>query len=401
MFKRPVPRVGLLVIGLLLLVIAAGTRLSNFSSANTTATKSDLVVHEWGTFTSVAGQDGNPLIWRPLLVESDLPSFVYSVDKGGTWRGLRYPSKSGLAVRVRMETPVLYFYSKEETTVAVKVGFPSGRITEWYPTAKLSNGTIDWGELRVMPGAQVYLPNDFRENHYYPARETDAATIQVRQGQGTEQEKFLFYRGVGDFDLPLGVRLAEDQVVIRNIGPETVRKAVLFENRGSKIGYQIVDLPLVPSSPELKLKRPELRGNLTELRRELKTMLIADGLFAKEADAMLNTWRNSWFEEGLRVFYLVPRKATDAILPIDINPQPDALVRVLVGRTELLTPEMEKTVVAHLKTLNDSSAEVRQTSLKEINRYGRFTESLLTQIHGHTNDPGIKAEVERLLAQKN
>jgi hypothetical protein len=399
MFKRPLARVVILGLGLVVLA-AVATRLSSFSSANTPASKPELIVHEWGTFTSVASQDGGALVWRPLTVESDLPSFVYSVDKGGTWRGLRYPSKSGLAVRVRMETPVVYFYSKEETNVAVKVGFPGGKITEWYPTAQLHDGTIDWGQVRVMPGAQVYLANDFRENHYYPARQTDAAALQVGRGQSTEQEKFLFYRGVGDFNLPLSVRLREDQVTIKNAGNEAVRKAVLFENRDAKIGYQVVDLPL-DSSTEIKLNRPELRGNLTELRRDLRAMLVSEGLYEKEADAMLDTWRNSWFEEGLRLFYIMPRKSTDAIIPIDIAPEPDGLVRVLVGRTELLTPEMEKNVVAKLKTLDDPSQNVRQAALKEINRYGRFTESILTQILSHTKDPGIKQEVERLLAERN
>ena len=116
---------------------------------------------------------------------------------------------------------------------------------------------------------------------------------------------------------------------------------------------------------------------------------------------MLNTWRDSWFEEGLRVFYIMPRKTTDAILPINIDPQPEGLVRVLVGRTEMLTPEMEKTVTEKLRTLNDPSPNVRQTALKDINRYGRFTESILTQILNHTKDSGIKQEVERLLAGRN
>jgi len=401
MLKQPLARVVILGLALLCLVVAAGTDLSRFSSANTLGTKSELVVHEWGTFTSVAGQDGHALIWRPLTVESDLPSFVYSVDKGDTWRGLRYPSKSGLAVRVRMETPVLYFYAREEMSVAVKVGFPSGRITEWYPTAQVSKGNIDWGEFRVMPGAQVYLPNDFSENHYYPARDTDAATIQIRRDQVTEQEKFLFYRGVGNFELPLSVRLADDKVIIKNVGEESVRKVVLFENRGGKIGYQILDLPFDQSSTEVTLNRPPLRGDLKELRGELKAMLVSDGLYEKEAEAMLDTWRNSWFEEGLRAFYIMPRKATDTVLPIDIDPQPASLVRVLVGRTELVTPQMENNVIAQLKTLNGPSASVRETALKEINRYGRFAESILTQILSHTSDPKIKMEVERLLRERN
>lgn len=397
MLKQPPARPVMLGLGLLVLVIVAGASLSSFSSANTRGKSPDFVVHEWGTFTSVAGQDGRPIIWRPLSVESDLPAFVYSVDKGDTWRGLRYPSKSGLAVRVRMETPVLYFYTPEEMSVAVKVGFPGGRITEWYPTAKVNKGDIDWGELRVMPGAQVYLPNDFRENHYYPARETDAAQIQVRRDQVTEQEKFLFYRGVGNFDLPLSVRLAEGKVTIKIVGEEAVRKVVLFENRDGLIGYRIVDL----TSTETLLNRPVLRGDINDLRRDLKTMLIAERLFEKEAEAMLNTWRNSWFEEGLRLFYIMPRQTTDTVLPLDINPQPANLVRVLIGRTEMVTPEMENNVAAQLKALNDPSVIVRQTALKEINRYGRFTESILTQILSHTSDPRIKGELERLLEERN
>src|SRR5688572_20086434 len=251
MLKPPRSRLIMPGLGLLCMVVDAVTSLSNFSTANTVGTKPELVVHEWGTFTSVAGHDGRALIWRPLTVESDLPSFIHSVDKGNTWRGLRYPSKSGLTVRVRMETPVLYFYTKEAMTVAVKVGFPGGRITEWYPAARVSTGDIDWGEFKVMPGAQVYLPNDFRENHYYPARETDAAAIQVRRNDVTEHEKFLFYRGVGNFDLPLSVRLSEDKVVVKNLSEENVGQVVLFENREGRIGYQIADLPSDQSSSEV------------------------------------------------------------------------------------------------------------------------------------------------------
>src|SRR6266550_1064779 len=117
--------------------------------------KTNLVVHEWGTFTSVAGTDEVTLEWRPLNVESDLPSFVHSVDRlpratpqpqppqpttspriepqRPAPRPLTYPTKSGARVSVRMETPVLYFYAKEETTLKVRVDFPGGKITEWYP----------------------------------------------------------------------------------------------------------------------------------------------------------------------------------------------------------------------------------------------------------------------------
>src|SRR5436190_9037375 len=95
-----------------------------------------LVVHEWGTFTSVQGSDGVQLDWRSLL-QSDLPKFVYDRSKRGIelQQGF-YGEKLSLNARQRMETPVIYFYTEEETTVDVSVKFPQGLITEWYPRVR-------------------------------------------------------------------------------------------------------------------------------------------------------------------------------------------------------------------------------------------------------------------------
>ena len=73
-----------------------------------------------------------------------------------------------------------------------------------------------------MPGAAFNLPADYSENHYYPARETDSAPVQVcaDAGKSIEQEKFLFYRGVGTFDLPVAVKFENDRVALRNLGKD-------------------------------------------------------------------------------------------------------------------------------------------------------------------------------------
>src|SRR6185436_4984746 len=65
--------------------------------------KDKLVVHEWGTFTSIAGKDGVSLEWRPLNGASDLPKFVHSMQ--GSNDGLRHANGKGLIGAVRMETP--------------------------------------------------------------------------------------------------------------------------------------------------------------------------------------------------------------------------------------------------------------------------------------------------------
>src|SRR2546426_7592542 len=98
-------------------------------AARTVSTQpSDLTVHEWGTFTSVAGEDGSAIDWDTLGCKNDLPGFVNDFGyRGFKWR---------LQGTVRMETPVIYFYSSRELDARVKVAFPQGVVTEWYPRAE-------------------------------------------------------------------------------------------------------------------------------------------------------------------------------------------------------------------------------------------------------------------------
>ena len=172
-------------------------------------------------------------------------------------------------------------------------------------------------------------------------------------------------------------------------------KVVLFERRGGKVGYRIEDA----AQGETLIERPALERSIADLRREMKIMLVSGGLYEKEAEAMLNTWRDSWFEEGSRIFYLMPRKTTDKVLLLTITPQPVELVRVLVGRTELITPEMEKDVAEQLVKLDDPSESVRDAATKEINKYGRFIEPILNQVYEHNTDSKVRSAMERFLAK--
>ena len=112
---------------------------------------------------------------------------------------------------------------------------------------------------------------------------------------------------------------------------------------------------------------------------------------------MIKTWRNSWFEPGMRVFYILPRSVTDELLPMQIEPGADELVRVLVGRTEVITPEMEKSVKEQVSRLNDASPQVRADAAAAIRKYGRFYEPILKQIVEHEQDPANRARIKPLL----
>src|SRR6266571_5365253 len=169
----------LVVVAAAISVIAISAWRGSASPSSKTLTRSEnLVVHEWGTFTSIAGKDGVALEWRPLNGASDLPKFVHTIQNQDD--GLRHGPKANLTAAVRMETPVLYFYSASETDVSVKVDFPKGKITEWYPQARSVSTSIDWGRLKIMPGADSNFPIAYSDNtRYYAARETDAAPVQV------------------------------------------------------------------------------------------------------------------------------------------------------------------------------------------------------------------------------
>jgi len=355
------------------------------------AAENNLIVHEWGTFTSIAGKDGVTLEWRPLNGSPDLPRFVHTNQEGDG--GLRNASKADLRAAVRMETPVIYFYSNNEIDVSVKVDFPKGKITEWYPQARLVKTGVNWGRFKVMPGAALNLPVEYSASHYFAARETDSAPVQVcsTDGKPAQQEKFLFYRGVGTFDLPLSAKLAGNKILLQNLSQNEITRLIAFENRDGKIGYRIFDA----FTGETASERPTLDGNIDLLISELKQTLVASGLYEKEVVAMIETWRTSWFEEGVRVFYVLPRATTDAVLPIDIDPKPAQLTRVLVGRAELITPEMEKSVQKQVMML--SNPRTREDAVQAIRKYGRFSEPILKRILVTEKDPASRARINQLI----
>src|SRR5437868_10670721 len=74
------------------------------------------VAHEWGTFTSVQGSDGNLLLWHALQT-SELPGFVYNWNRPGMNRGRMIGGKGVLTTLQRMETPVIYFYADKPLNV--------------------------------------------------------------------------------------------------------------------------------------------------------------------------------------------------------------------------------------------------------------------------------------------
>ena len=335
---------------------------------------SDLTVHEWGTFTAIAGKEGEAVEWKPWS-GTDLPQFVEHISDANF--------KLGLRGTIRMETPVMYFYSPRAVTVSASVAFFKGLITEWYPHADHvqpggvvrntslkqlpADGSIAWNEVAVSPDLAAEFPRGVKSNRYYAARETSSSPLRVTTSAGVQQEKFLFYRGVSASPLPLSAKLNSDgELAVKSLGEGEIPAAILFERRGERVGYRFTG----GFTDETTLEPPLLTGSVDVVYGDLEEILVGQGLYRDEAHAMVETWKDSWFEEGSRLIYIVPRGFIDNVLLLTIDPEPGQIVRVFVGRLEIVTPATAMAVTAAVAR-NDEAT---------LHKYGRFLEPILQTI---------------------
>jgi hypothetical protein len=370
----------LLAFGLLALGVAGGLIAGDRSASP------DLTVHEWGTFTAIAGKNGQAVEWTPFSGSTDLPGFVEHLTDANF--------KTRLRGTIRMETPVLYFYSPRDASVSVSVAFSKGIITEWYPrpahvepvgipsvqpaagipaggmlfnavlSQRQTNGSITWSHVAVSPDLIGEFPRENAANRYYAARETSSAPLCVNTSAGEQREKFLFYRGVSGASLPLSAeQTSEGKLVVKSLSEAEIPALILFERRGERIGYGFAR----GLTDETVLDPPELTGSVDALGGDLEEILVDQGLYPDEAHAMVETWRDSWFEEGSRLIYIVPRGFIDNVLPLTISPRPAQMVRVFVGRLEIVTPATARAV----ETATASNDQVT------LSKYGRFLEPIL------------------------
>ncbi|MBL9088882.1 MAG: hypothetical protein JNM10_17215 [Planctomycetia bacterium] len=408
------------------------------------------VVHEWGTFTSVAGADGVGL--EGLHHEEEaLPAFVYDRVKiracplrAQGWKGLE---RAANHVTQKMETPVLYFHTKTARRARVRVDFVGGLISQWFPVTDTfgpPDGEAGAGrlDLRTVPRSFLawdvdLLPRTEPRPAEVPeveagdpwafARDVDAAWVRTRPREApgrlgpVEAEHFLFYRGLGTFTLPFTATAdAAGRLAFVNGSAHRVARAVAIEVEGGGTrGRHAVVCDLAPGA-SAGTSASNARGLLDHrafeawpaggsegMRGDLLKVLVGQGLREDEARAMIATWSRSWFAtDGLRVLYVVPRPLVDDLLPLRIDPTPDRVVRVLLGRAEVLAPARIDALVAALAALQAASgpaspdAPAAAAALDRVLAVGdRFLEPALRRVVATTSDAAARAAASGLLGR--
>ena len=344
---------------------------------------------------------------------------VAQLDKEGRWDC------------VKMETPVTYFYSDKPMKVRASVEFPRGVLTQWYPSvveqyplaaemkdlvstssskAKVcsadkgdapsaANGLLDWGTLDLLgrdANVDAALPPASLDRYTWSfARQVAANPLRASSGQ---LEKFLFYRGVGNFSLPVRIQSqAGGKVSLKNLIDDKIGSVFFLNVTADKGTFTAAEggiargATLGGAIPSMDNAR-DVDTYADDLARSVRTSLDAQGLYDDESTAMVNTWKKQWFRTpGPRLLYIAPQSWTDASIPLSIEPKPESTKRVMVIRVEILTPEMEAADVSALKGL--STAATSGSTKSHFASLGRFAEPRLRRAIVLAGNPSYAASL--------
>ncbi len=325
-----------------------------FASALLPSSLHALDVHEWGTFTVLVSSRGQTVNWyQPYTDIAKLPAFVNMNPM---------MMKSSIqAARVRMETPVIYFYPEQEMNVSVRVAFAEGSITERFPAttdepylppgqiAGLSSLAISHQIVACVvrqPTSEDIFANRINEfsagkspviarwkgkllapdhadaklippvvaqqgENYAAARNVPDAWIFHSDAPNKLMptippvEKFIFYRGAGQSVPPYAVTMPDDQSVSFTCygqSASTFQIALrVKDGKASWVKLPNISGPMDKATRSATVKFPEQTISLEQADQELRAQfldgLTESGLTKAEAQAMINTWNHTWFAE--------------------------------------------------------------------------------------------------------
>ncbi len=388
--------------------------------------ETSLVAHEWGTFTALQGSDGT--VQNGMQHEEEhLPDFVHSRDPlsesnsvglgrcNGFCKGFEpgtifrdAQDADHLVVTQKMETPVLYFYSKNEVKeVKVSIGFPEGIISQYYPApasfspplnhvANLAGGRVDFSFDIAMEDQVLEIPPVDEESVYAPSRNVNSNYVHT---SGDENEKLIFYRGLGNFSTEIKITSDQSGIEIRNDSKTlTSRGGFLYYTDGDFIGGYLKVPSLLPGGA-LNLTNQEVEEFkyqmsppflIPQASAVLVANLEAEGLYHDEAVAMAKTWEKSYFRTpGLRYLYILPRSETESILPLTMTPQPTELVRALVGRIEIMTYQEEQKLISQI---------VKDGQNLNLENLGRLAEAKLRRVQ-QLVPAGFATDIQALIVK--
>jgi len=386
-----------------------------------------LEAHEWGTFTSLVGSNGitqngmyhedealpgfvhgfgdminaPPPIAQPPIDDPIEPLPPFHPAPAPIPPPMRPPCHSKACfeqevftrnvVTQKMETPVIYFYTDVAQKVDVNVKFPEGVVTETFPgpiatspssrnNVVLANGNTTFSVNVMTAKNQSNIPYVGQDNIYSHARNVNSNVV---EGGNGEAEKFIFYRGLGRFQPKIQIT-SQDGGVNFDSSEENAEITAFLVHVSATGEARMMRVPsrfrqLIPLSAEQVATLSDHNqgaGNIIltgqDAHSALTHAVTVAGLKSDEAEAMISTWEHGYLHvPGLRLLYILPRAEVDSVLPLTITPKPDSLVRVFVGRIEVMLDTQEQQILKDVLAKKDDF---------DVNSLGRFAEPMLRRV---------------------
>ncbi len=409
-------------------------------------TTNDLVVHEWGVFTSFNqfkdAESHRKKEW------GSLPNFFYK----------QYPQERLRWIPANWNKPVVYFYTKEAPLqLGVTVTFAEGLPVVWWPAVvnPVNEGaspyTVEANRARPYRSLTWKLwlghsiPDPRQESRRYEdpkgvawikvkdfelpadcwlrdARLPGAFPVSVignkteipehpmpRTLDRLETERFLFYDGLAPMpDYLRCEKIDSTSVTLHNRAKFDIRQLFLVDRRTpGKVGL---------ASMDRKDKAFEAGTTLTMQWRKVpseswpqaglnpvKKSLVDAGLFEAESDALLKIWLSDLFEaDGITLFYILPQDEYDRMLPLTITPalagKPTRVGIALHPHVER-EPELAARVEALLPDLDDPSFVKRAAASKALLEIGPFAARVLRGELSQSPSAERKRRIEEVLHQ--
>ena len=83
-------------------------------------------------------------------------------------------------------------------------------------------------------------------------------------------------------------------------------------------------------------------------------------------------------------------------MPLKLNRSKE-IVRVMVGRAEVITPQMKEDVRKQIGLLRSVSEKVREEAQKNLQKHGRFYEPILKSILQSETNEKVREQIQKLI----
>lgn len=372
------------------------------------ALEKGLVLHEWGVVLYQQGFEEGRLE-NASDKPADLPDFIDSWDK----LAAKKPVENAQPGVIQID-PFIYLYTKTPQNLTLTVSCPRGLITEWYPSAfrvfpvpgqlekqaavVQGGGMITWRNFDTGPLENPQFAAAPDKTNWPALRQTDSSPVSVN-GQ---VEKFLFYRGIMADAAPL-IKVeggANQKFTLTNTSrKETPKNILLINVSGGSLHIKSLDALAPGQKQQVDVSAsPDTKQSINAAGAALTESLEEAGLFPKEAAGMMRIWRKGLFEtDGVRLIYLNPPSAAQALLPMSVAPPPAGQVRVLMTIIECLRDSKENVVKALVEQLASGTFARRREAQKKLIELGPIAEKELKAALETARDEEVRNSIEVIL----